>query len=190
VAAKSVIHKIRIIEAISILVARAARNNISVHLQRRIRRRAPEGRLIVKRLRERAPASPGQESAACAKARATIKRAVQRKAKLERCLRADGALVWISNDELMSPWRPDHFAAVGRVSQGFVQVRIVKNLPEPIYGLPISLRMIGCHPLDRSQCKHEKCVAAALQGGPDRLRTDELAESHHGRGISKIMRRG
>jgi DNA repair protein RadC len=30
-------------------------------------------------------------------------------------------------------------------------VRVVQNLPEPIYGLPISLRMIGCHPLDRSQ---------------------------------------
>src|SRR5262249_34854257 len=98
--------------------------------------------------------------------------------------------VWISNDELMSPWRPDHFAAVGGGSQGFFQVGVVKKLPQPIYGLPVSLRIIGCPPLDRSQCKNKKSVAAPLQGGPDRLRTDELAESHHGRGISKIMRRG
>jgi hypothetical protein len=65
-----------------------------------------------------------------------------------------------------------------------VQVRVVEHLPKPIYGLPISLRMIGSHSLDRSQCKREKCVAA-VQGRPYRLRTDKLAESHHCRGVGK-----
>src|SRR5262249_43712208 len=90
----------------------------------------------------------------------------------------------------MSRWRPEHLAAVVRVSQGLVQVRVVKHLPEPIYGLPISLRMVGSHPLDCSQCKREECVAAALQGRSYRLRVDEFAESQHSRGIGKIMRRG
>jgi hypothetical protein len=73
----------------------------------------------------------------------------------------------------MSPWRPEHFAAVGQISQSFVQVRVVKNLPKPIYGLPISLRMIGCHPLDLSQCKHEKCFAATLQA--DRIACERMS---------------
>ena len=90
----------------------------------------------------------------------------------------------------MSRWRPEHLAAVVRVSQGLVQVRVVKHLPEPIYGLPISLRMVGSHPLDCSQCKREECVAAALQDRSYRLRTDEFAESQYSRGIGKIMRRG
>src|SRR5215831_5430087 len=89
-----------------------------------------------------------------------------------------------------SRWRPEHLATVVRVSQGLVQVRVIKHLPEPIDGLPISLRMVGSHPLDRSQCKREKCVAAALQGRSYRLRTDEFAESQHSRGIGKLMRRG
>src|SRR5262249_34173724 len=79
----------------------------------------------------------------------------------------------------MPRWRPEHLAAVVRVSQGLVQVRVVKHLPQPIYGLPISLRMVGSHPLDCSQCKREECVAAALQGRSYRLRTDEFAESQH-----------
>jgi hypothetical protein len=89
----------------------------------------------------------------------------------------------------MSRWRPEHLAAVVRVSQGLVQVRVIKHLPEPIYGLPISLRMVGSHTLDRSQCKRENSVAASLQRRSYRLRTDELAESHHCRSVSKIMRR-
>src|SRR5262249_5185308 len=45
--------------------------------------------------------------------------------------------------------RSEHFAAVVRVPQGLVQVRVAKHLPELIYGLPISPRMVGNHPLDR-----------------------------------------
>jgi hypothetical protein len=60
-----------------------------------------------------------------------------------------------------SMW-PQHFTAAGRVPQGLVEMRVLKHFPEPIYGLPISLRMIGNDPLDSSQCKGEKCVAAAI----------------------------
>jgi hypothetical protein len=86
--------------------------------------------------------------------------------------------------------RPDHFAAVVRVPQGLVQVRVVKHLPEPIYHLPISPRLIRNHSLDRSQSKREKRVATALQRRPYGLRTDELAESHYRRGVAKVVRRG
>ena len=46
--------------------------------------------------------------------------------------------------------------------QGLVQMRVVEDIPEPSYGLPISPRLIGSHLLDRSQRKHENCVAAAF----------------------------
>jgi len=46
--------------------------------------------------------------------------------------------------------------------QGLVQMRVVEDIPEPIYGLPISPRLIGNHLLDRSQRKRENCVAAAF----------------------------
>jgi hypothetical protein len=39
-------------------------------------------------------------------------------------------------------------------------MRVVEDVPKPIYGLPISPRLIGNHLLDRSQRKRENCVAA------------------------------
>jgi hypothetical protein len=62
-------------------------------------------------------------------------------------------------------------------AQGLVQMRVVEDIPEPIYGLPVSPRLIGNHLLDRSQRKRENCVAAALQRRSKRLETDEFAES-------------
>src|SRR5947209_5123957 len=97
----------------------------------------------------------------------------------------------LDNDyESISLWRSDYFAAVVRIPQGLVQVRIVKHFPEPIYDLPIGRGLLGDHPLDRSQCKREKRVAAALQCRSYRLRQDQLAEPHHRRGVSKGLRRG
>ena len=84
---------------------------------------------------------------------------------------------------------PDRFAAVVRITQSLIQVRLVEHFPEPIYHLPISPRLIGNDPLDGSQSKREKCVATALQRRPYGLRTDELAESHHRRSITKVLRR-
>jgi len=69
-------------------------------------------------------------------------------------------------------------------------MRVVEDGPEPIYGLPISPRLIGNHLLDRSQRKRENCVAAALQRRSNRLGTDEFAESHNRRGISEVTSRG
>ena len=40
---------------------------------------------------------------------------------------------------------------------------VVEDVPELIYCLAISPRLIGNHALNRSQRKREKCVAAALQ---------------------------
>jgi hypothetical protein len=60
---------------------------------------------------------------------------------------------------------------------------------ELIYCLAISPRLIGNHALNRSQRKREKCVAAALQRRSYRLGTDEFAESHHRRGVSKVVLR-
>ena len=40
---------------------------------------------------------------------------------------------------------------------------VVEDVPELIYDLAISPRLIGNHALNRSQRKREKCVAAALQ---------------------------
>src|SRR6516162_9292984 len=67
---------------------------------------------------------------------------------------------------------------------------VVEDVPEPIYCLAISPRLIGNHALNRSQRKREKCVAAALQRRSYRLGTDEFAESHHRRGVSKVVRWG
>ena len=67
---------------------------------------------------------------------------------------------------------------------------VVEDVPEPIYGLPISPRLIGNHLLDRSQRKRENGIAAALQRRSNRLGTDEFAESHNRRGISEVTRRG
>src|SRR5262249_3665944 len=85
---------------------------------------------------------------------------------------------------------PSILRRFGGVPQAFFRCGAGKKLPQPVYCLPVSLRMIGCHPPDPSPRKHEKWFAAPLPGGPYRLRTDELAESHHSRGVSKIMRRG
>jgi|SRR5215469_8246135 len=73
---------------------------------------------------------------------------------------------------------PDHFSPVARAPQGLAQVRIVEHVPEPIYHVPISPRLIGNHLLDRSQGKREKCVATAFQRRPYGLRTDEFVEPH------------
>jgi hypothetical protein len=84
----------------------------------------------------------------------------------------------VDNDyESMSPWRAECFAAVVRVSQGLVQVRIVKNVPEPIDRFAMRPRVIAEHALDLSQRKRENCVAAALQRRSYRLGTDEFAET-------------
>ena len=80
---------------------------------------------------------------------------------------------------------PDHFSPVARAPQGLAQVRIVEHVPEPIYHVPISPRLIGNHLLDRSQGKREKCVATAFQRRPYGLRTDEFAEPHHQRGVTQ-----
>ena len=65
---------------------------------------------------------------------------------------------------------------------------VVKDVPEPIYGLAVSPRLIGNQLCDRSQRKRENCIAAALQCQSYRLRTDEFAKSHHCRGVSKVTR--
>jgi hypothetical protein len=67
----------------------------------------------------------------------------------------------------------------GSTPQGLVQMRVIEDFPEPIYGLPISPRLIGNHLLDRSQRKRVNCVA-------NRLGTDEFAESNNRRGISEV----
>src|SRR5262249_51829948 len=66
---------------------------------------------------------------------------------------------------------------------------VVEDVPELIYCLAISPRLIGNHALNRSQRKREKCVAAALQRRSYRLGTDEFAESHHRRGVSRVVPR-
>ena len=60
-------------------------------------------------------------------------------------------------------------------AQRFVQVRIVKNIPEMIDDLAISPKLIRKHKLDRSQHECEKCVVAVQQRGFYRRRTDEIA---------------
>src|ERR1700730_7640178 len=82
--------------------------------------------------------------------------------------------------------RPKHSLRVLWEPQGSVQMRVVEDIPEPIYGLPISPRLIGNHLLDRSQRKRENCVAAVLQRRSNRLGTDEFAETHNRRGISEL----
>ena len=52
--------------------------------------------------------------------------------------------------------------------QRFVQVRIVKNVPEMIDDLAISPKLIRKHKLDRSQHECEKCVVAGSSGVPVR----------------------
>src|SRR5262245_66321285 len=77
-----------------------------------------------------------------------------------------------------------------RESQRVVEMRVVEDVPELIYCLAISPRLIGNHALNRSQCKRKKRVAAALQRRSYRLGTDEFEESNHRRGVSKVVRRG
>ena len=67
---------------------------------------------------------------------------------------------------------------------------VIKDIPEAIYGLAISPRLIANHAFDRSQREREKRVATALQRRSYRLGTNEFAESHHRRSISEVMRRG
>ena len=66
---------------------------------------------------------------------------------------------------------------------------VVEDVPELIYCLAISPRLIGNHALNRSQRKREKCVAAALQRRSNRLGKDDFAESQYCRGISEVTRR-
>src|SRR6266511_1768643 len=49
--------------------------------------------------------------------------------------------------------------------QRFVQLRIVKHVPEIINDLAISTKLIRKHKLDRSQHECEKCVVAVQQRG-------------------------
>ena len=67
---------------------------------------------------------------------------------------------------------------------------VIKDVPEAIYGLAISSRLIANHAFDRSQRDREKRVATALQRRSYRLGTNEFAESHHRCSISEVMRRG
>ena len=59
--------------------------------------------------------------------------------------------------------------------QRFIQLRIVKNVPEMIDDLAISSKLIREHKLDRSQHECEKCIVAVQQRGFYRRRTDEIA---------------
>jgi hypothetical protein len=47
--------------------------------------------------------------------------------------------------------------------QGLVQMRVVEDIPEPIYGFAMRPRLIAEYAPDLSQRKRENCVAAALQ---------------------------
>jgi len=69
-------------------------------------------------------------------------------------------------------------------------MRVVEDIPEPIYGFAMRPRLIAEYALDLSQRKRENCVAAVLQRRSNRLGTDEFAESHIRRGISEVTRRG
>jgi hypothetical protein len=42
-------------------------------------------------------------------------------------------------------------------------MRVVEDIPEPIYGFAMRPRLIAEYALDLSQRKRENCVAAALQ---------------------------
>jgi hypothetical protein len=70
-----------------------------------------------------------------------------------------------------------------------VQVRVIEDVPEPSYDLPISLRLIRNHLLDLPQRECEKRVAAALQCRLYGGRTDELAYSRNRRGVRKVVGR-
>jgi hypothetical protein len=69
-----------------------------------------------------------------------------------------------------------------------IQVRVIEDVPEPIYDLSISLRSIRNHLLDRSQCECEKRVTAALQCRLKRGQMDELAYSRNRHGGKKVVR--
>jgi hypothetical protein len=73
--------------------------------------------------------------------------------------------------------------------QDLVQVRVIEDVPEPSYDLPISLRLIRNHLLDLPQRECEKRVAAALQCRLYGGRTDELAYSRNRRGVRKVVGR-
>ena len=66
--------------------------------------------------------------------------------------------------------------------------RVIENVPEPSYGLPITPRLIRNQMLDGPQRECEKRVAAALQcrlyGGG----MDELTYSRNHRGVRKVVR--
>jgi hypothetical protein len=68
-------------------------------------------------------------------------------------------------------------------------MRVVEDIPEPIYGFAMRPRLIAEYAPDLSQRKRENCVAAALQRWSYRLGTDEFAEAKNYRGICKIVRR-
>jgi hypothetical protein len=89
-----------------------------------------------------------------------------------------------------SQMRPERHTGVGWHPQRLVQVRVVEDVPEPIYCLAMSQRLIGKHTLDRSQRKRQKHVAAALQRRSYGRGTDEFAKTQHRCGITKVMGRG
>src|SRR6266508_3007213 len=77
---------------------------------------------------------------------------------------------------LKSKARPaERHLGVLRKPPHYVQLRIVKNVPEIIDDLAISPKLIRKYKLDRSQHECEKCVVAVQQRGFYRRRTDEIA---------------
>src|SRR5262245_343115 len=72
-------------------------------------------------------------------------------------------------------------------SQGLVEMRVIKYVPEPTDDLTISPRMIRKDTLRCSQRKYGKRVAAALQRRLYGGRTHEIAESHNRRGIGQAV---
>jgi hypothetical protein len=85
---------------------------------------------------------------------------------------------------------PERHTGVGWHPQRLVQVRVVEDVPEPIYCLAMRQRLIGKHTLDRSQRKRQKHVAAVLQRRSYGRGTDEFAKTQHRCGITKVMGRG
>src|SRR5260221_14700961 len=78
---------------------------------------------------------------------------------------------------------------VGSQSQRFIQMGIVENVPQQVYCFAIGPRMIAKHTLDRSECKRDKRVAAALQRGLDGRGAHEFAQAQNCCSIRKVVRR-
>jgi hypothetical protein len=84
-------------------------------------------------------------------------------------------------------WSERH-AGVPRESEGLIQMRVVKNIPEAVNYLPISQGLIRRRKLERSQRECRKRVAAALQCRSYGGRMDEFSYPRNRRGIRKIVR--